>query len=284
VTELAYFFIILLVLLGLVLGSFLSALTYRLPRGLSLKGRSICPKCKKKISWFDNIPLFAFIILKGRCRYCQKKISLRYPLIELISASGLACLYLIIKNCPNYLQTAPSFASHNINPLLLNFFCQWVTALKFWAFPFFASIFLLLLAIFIIDLEAKIIPDSLIFSLYLFLIFALIFLNPDNLYLFFLSGFLAAAFLLIIHLATKGKGMGLGDVKFALFGGTFFGWPLTAIWLFFAFLTGAAIGVILILLGKARLKQKIAFGPFLIISILLTALFGEIISKWFFLL
>src|SRR5258708_17197299 len=80
--------ILLLFVLGLIIGSFLGALSYRLPRNMSIsKGRSICPNCKHQIAWFDNIPLLSYVILLGKCRNCHKKISWREPAIEL--ATGI---------------------------------------------------------------------------------------------------------------------------------------------------------------------------------------------------
>ena len=221
----------LLFLLGLLFGSFLSAFTYRYPRGLGfIKGRSYCPKCKAVIPWYDNIPLLSFLLLGGYCRNCKTKISLRYPLIETAAALG----FLVIG---------------------FNFV--------------YLALFLILLSIFVIDAEHQIIPDELIFiGLVLFLIQRL---NYTDI----LSGFLTAVVLLLIHIATKGFGMGLGDVKFALLGGALVGLRSSLIWLFLAFLTGAIVGIILIFSRKLKLKDKIAFGPFLIIAIPLTLFYGE---------
>jgi len=123
-------------------------------------------------------------------------------------------------------------------------------------------------AIFIVDLEHQIIPD-----IFIFIGLAVLFLNQT--YSSLLAGFLAASFLLLIHLFTKGRGMGLGDVKFAVLGGAVVGLQLTFVWLFLAFLTGATVGIILILAEKAKIKDKIAFGPFLVIAIPLTIVYGQ---------
>ena len=132
-----------------------------------------------------------------------------------------------------------------------------------------------MIAILIIDFEHQLIPDELIFWPYLFTLTILIMQNPDNLYLPIFTGFAASVFLLLIHLITKGKGMGLGDVKLALFGGLFFGWPQTYIWIFLSFILGAVVGIILLALKKAKLGIPIAFGPFLIASFFITFFWGE---------
>ena len=98
---------------------------------------------------------------------------------------------------------------------------------------------------------------------------------PDKFYEYMLSGFIASLFLLLLNLFTLGRGMGLGDVKLALFGGVFFGWPLTLVWLVLSFIIGATIGIALIIFGKARFGKHIAFGPFLVISFFITLFMGD---------
>lgn len=134
--------------------------------------------------------------------------------------------------------------------------------------------------IFVIDLEHQIIPDSLVFT-GIFVTFAkLIIVDNQGIYQGFVSGLFAATFLLIVHLLTKGKGMGLGDVKFAILGGLLMGPKLTPVWLFLAFLTGAIVGIILILGRRAGLKDKIAFGPFLIVGLVATYIWGPFIYRF----
>jgi len=132
-------------------------------------------------------------------------------------------------------------------------------------------LFCLLEIIFIIDWENQLIPDDFIFA---GILLALI-INYKSPFSGLLAGFVCAIFLLLIFLFTKGRGMGLGDVKFAVLGGMIVGLPLFPIWFFVAFLTGATTGIILILGKKAGLKSKIAFGPFLVISIPITLLWGQ---------
>ncbi len=238
---------IFLLVLGLLIGSFVSVVSFRVPNGVNfIKGRSFCPKCNNRIPWYDNIPLLSFIFLKGRCRRCQKKISLRYPLIEI--ASGIGFLTISIFALPNFIKMV-----------------------------YLLIVFSLLLIIFIIDLENQIIPDSLVFVLMGVVVIYHIITQQTDLYANLLSGFLASSFLLSINMITKGRGMGLGDVKFAIAGGMFIGLTLMPIWMFLSFLTGAISGSILILLRKKGLKSKIAFGPFLIIGLLLAEVFGEMI-------
>ena len=232
-------FLIFLFVLGLIFGSFANVLIWRIPQGLSIGGRSICRKCKGKIAWFDNIPLISFILLKGKCRNCKSKISLRYPLVELLT--GVVFVFV-------YLKFAYSYQALFL--LLLS--------------P-------ILISIFFIDLDHQIIPDELIFP-GLIIVFLYFLLSPITytLYASLFAGFLASTFLLILYFITSGRGMGLGDVKFALLGGMVAGLANLFTWFFIAFLTGAVVGCILILVKKCGLKSKIAFGPFLIIALFLT--------------
>ena len=163
---------------------------------------------------------------------------------------------------------------------LLSPFCWWVGKLGIFALPYFLFVFVVLAAIFIIDLEDQVIPDNLVFVL-LIPMYLLLILNPTlGAYTKILIGLGSALFLLLINLITKGKGMGLGDVKLALFAGTLLGWPYTFVWMFASFLTGAVVGIILILIGKASFGKRIPFGPFLVFSLLIVLFFGPIFFKW----
>lgn len=245
-----------LFVLGAVAGSFIGALTWRWPRQISIKdGRSRCPHCKRTISWYDNIPIFSYLFLAGRCRKCKEPIPKRDFFIETGTALLFPIVYLLMPRI-----------TMNIG---------WTLVLPGWLMTSFMFVALtILIAIFVIDLEHQYIPDSLVFSL-LSLVVGL-FLVTDNplIFHYLASGAGASVFLLGLHLLTLGRGMGLGDVKLALVLGTILGFPLVVVWMFSGFILGSILGIILITLGKAKLKQKIAFGPFLVAGFLLTIVFG----------
>ncbi len=246
--------IVLLFVFGLLVGSFLSSLTYRYPREEKVSsGRSFCPICKKTIAWHDNIPLLSYIVLKGRCRNCDDKISLRYPLIELSTALSFVFVgwFLVTGNA--------YYIGH------------------FWTLPYLLFLFTVLIAIFVIDLEHKIIPDSLVYSIFIATLVVL-FITSTPLYPHLLAAFGAATFLLLLHLLTGGRGMGLGDVKFALAGGLILA-NLVIVWMFISFLLGAIVGLLLIVLGKAKFGKEIPFGPFLIIGLIVAMFFGTTIQN-----
>lgn len=216
---------------GLLIGSFISAVTYRIPRSLDfIKGRSFCDFCKKDLFWYDNIPLFSYVFYLGRSRCCHKKISIRYPLIEVATAVCFVVLYLFSLSPVYYVLCTIS------------------------------------LAIFIIDLEHQIIPDELI---WLVLFLGLVNFSFNNLF----SGFLFAFLLLLLHLVTRGRGMGLGDVKLAIALGIWLGLTNGLTWLLISFIMGGIVASILLLLKKADMKTKIAFGPFLILAFWIVIIF-----------
>ena len=240
------FFNLLFLTLGLVFGSFVSALSYRIIRGVSIvHGRSFCDKCKHELTWAENIPIISYLFLGGKCKNCRKKISIRYPLIEIITGVGFLLIYLY--------------------RLVLPF-----------NFLFCIIIFVLLMLIFVTDIEHQIIPDEFIFiGVFISVLYLTLVPNAYLLVSSLFYGFLCASLLMLINISTRGRGMGLGDVKFAVLGGMLMGPKLATTWLFLSFLTGAITAIILILIGNAKLKDKIAFGPFLVISIFLTYLFGN---------
>lgn len=255
------FSVIALFIMGLALGSFLTCITYRIPRGMTfLKGRSICPNCKHEIAWYDNIPVLSYLILRGNCRNCKEHISIRYPLIEL----SMGLLF------------AGSFLGLNQCGVTDFYFCNFTSLFGVYTLPFLLFNILIIASVFIVDLEHTIIPDEIVF-LGLGVNVVLFFLTGGDLYTRLLAGLMSASFLLFLNLATRGRGMGLGDVKFAVYAGTLFSITTALTWLFLSFFIGAVIGVGLIAAGHAKFGAKIPFGPFLVISLIITLTVGNIL-------
>jgi len=250
---------------GTFIGSFLNCIIYRIENNLSfLKGRSFCPYCKHKLGFFDLFPVFSFIFLKAKCRYCGKKISIQYPLVEIIT--GL--LFLLILNFQfGYLEFS-----------ILNL----LTSIKFLYLLIASS---LLLILFIYDLKHYIIPDKVIYLLIGITFFYQLIYNfqaiNSNFWPFLLSAFGAAGFFFLIWLFSKGKCMGFGDVNLAFFMGLFLGWPNILVAMFSAFFIGAIIGIGLIVLGKKKLKSQVPFGPFLITGTFLALFWGQNLINWY---
>lgn len=247
-------------LLGICAGSFLGVVLYRLRRGGSaLKGRSVCDHCRKKIPWYDNLPLLSFILLGGQCRRCHKPINPEYPLIELIVGIEFAWVYWLLKinfNFFNWIEGWYSFA-----------------LLVYWLILFSGVI-----AIAIYDLKYRLIPDQILLPL---TIVSFLRLFVSRQWSVLPAAFGSMAFLGLLHLITRGKGMGWGDVKLGFLLGLVLGWLLIVVAYFIAFLTGAIAGVILIVVKHKNLKTKIAFGPFLILGMVIAKLWGWSMWHWY---
>jgi leader peptidase (prepilin peptidase)/N-methyltransferase len=239
---------ILIFLLGLVIGSFLNSIIYRLSTGESfLFKRSFCPHCKHQLSWQDLIPIFSFLILRGKCRYCSQKISLQYPLVEL--ATGLLFVSFFIFHSSFFIYIIACF----------------------------------LIIIFVYDLKHYLIPDKIIYPAIAITFLYQLFRIPDFKLLVspLLSALLASLFFLAIVLVSRGKWMGVGDIKLAFFIGLFLGWPNILVALFLAFFIGAIIGVGLIVSGKKNLKSEVPLGPFLVTGTFMAMLWGQdIINRY----
>ncbi|MFH1656845.1 MAG: prepilin peptidase [Candidatus Nealsonbacteria bacterium] len=268
-------FYLIIFIFGLVIGSFLNCVIYRLEKEHNLKGRSFCPKCKHTLKWLDLIPFFSFVFLGGKCRYCKKKISWQYPIVEI--ATGL--IFLLIFN----------FEFRILNGFLISNFETIFNFETLINFCFLLIIASFLIVIFVFDLKHFIIPDKIIYSLigitfiknFQFSIFNFQSIFNETILNYLISGFGAGLFFLIIVLATKGKGMGIGDIKLGFFMGLFLGYPNILVALFLAFLIGAIIGVGLILMKKKKLKSEVPFGPFLITGTLIAFFWGQELINWY---
>ncbi|WP_242868875.1 prepilin peptidase [Desulfotomaculum copahuensis] len=236
-------------MVGLAAGSFLNVCIHRLPRGESVVfPPSRCPHCGQRLAARDLVPLFSYLWLKGRCRYCGSGISPRYPLVEALTGVLFAVLYM----------------RFGLNLLLFKYL-------------FLTSV---LIVLSFIDLEHYLIPDRII-------IFALaggVIINLFTRDLTFLSVLLGlaapAAFLLLLAVASRG-GMGGGDIKLAAVTGLFLGWPLGLLAVFLGCLLGGLVGAVLLLSRIKGRKDAIPFGPFLACGAITTILGGQQILNWY---
>jgi leader peptidase (prepilin peptidase)/N-methyltransferase len=237
-----------LFIFGTAIGSFLNVLIDRLPNERSIMGRSHCDHCKHVLNWYDLFPLVSFILLKGKCRYCNNKIPSVIPLIELITGVSFVFIWL-------FLGTA-----------ILE---------KVSYMVFIAGV----IVVFFADAKYKIIPDS----MHIVLIAATTGLHlfressPPGLLDGLIAGVVVALPLLFLNLITKGKGMGFGDVKLGFVIGYTFGILGGFLVLYIGFVTGAVAGVFLIMMHRTKLKQTIAFGPFLVLGMIVMLFWGEYI-------
>lgn len=246
-------FFIIIFIFGLIIGSFLNCLIWRLYKEETVLGRSYCPKCKNKISWYDNIPILSFFILKRKCRYCNKKISWQYPLIELFSAI-LFCLafYFNINN------------DFSIIKLFFDFL--------------FISIIII---IFVFDYKWFLIPiQVLIFSSMFFLGINLFF--GFSIWQILLSVVIGSGFFALQYLITRGKGLGEGDIWLGGFLGIIF--PVLNhlfLLLLLTYMIGGFTSILLIIFGLKKIGSKIPLGIFLSVSAIITLFWAENIINWF---
>lgn len=226
----------------------------RIPQGQSpFKGRSYCDKCKKTLRWYDLIPILSFVFIRGKCRYCHFPISFYYPLVELLTGLMFVFVYFY------FLKVDLLFTIYD-----LRFLANYLYYL------FILSSFII---VFFTDLKYGIIPDVI---LYPAIAVTAIFNFQLSIINYSLSGLGAFLFLLSLYLLTRGKGMGFGDVKLAFLKGLFLGFPKIVAALYIAFLTGAIVGLILIIWKKKRLLgSTIPFGPFLVLGTILSLFLGE---------
>lgn len=281
------------ILIGLGVGSFINVITTRFQPDSYIKfsqlvsGRSRCPFCFYQLKWYDLIPIFSFVFLKGRCRYCKNKISWQYPLVEIITALIFLGLFLKI---------------YNLTPVRLALAQQ----IYFWPIVLFfvVAIYLTILIILsIIDLKYYLLPDNyIIFGIGIAVLSVIFFYfvsqNPNNYFFncgvnflgsyidyfncripFLLSPILGAiltsGLLFLIYFFSRGKGMGFGDVKLGIFIGLILGFTNSILALALAFIFGSIAGIILLAAKKRTLKSMVPFGPFLALGVLITIFWGS---------
>lgn len=240
------------VLIGLCVGSFLNVVVARLPQGRSIvRPRSACTSCGYLIRWYENIPVLSYLFLRARCSHCQAKISVRYPIIELLTALlFLACTL-----------------KHDLTSL---------TVIRDW------TVCAILIAITFIDLEHRIIPDILNLIL-LILGLATAYFTPEVGIIQSLAG-ATLGFVIFYGMAwgyekySGRQGMGGGDIKFLTALGALFGpMPVLSI-IFISSISGSLFGILqMFLSGSRSLKLSIPFGPFLVLGALVVLLLGDVI-------
>lgn len=242
-----------LAVVGLMIGSFLNVCISRLPARESVASpRSRCPACRKPIRWFDNIPVVSYLVLAGRCRSCRAPIPVRYPLVEIATATGFVAQGLV----------------HEDLGLL-------AVRLVFTA---------LLVALFGTDLETERLPNALTLPGLAFGLVVSVGL-PPGLQSSVTGAVLGAAIPWLIRwvwFQAKGvEAMGLGDVKMLAMIGAFLGWQQVWLVLLLASLAGAIIGILLTVLGRRSMQSRLPFGTFLALAALGASLGGEALIDWY---
>ena len=234
---------------GLVIGSFLNVCIYRLPRGAFLaESRSRCPSCGTTLRWVDLAPVLSYLLLRGKCRYCEARISPVYPMIE--SLNGVA----------------------------------WLCAFKTYDYSLSALLVAILLSALIviaaIDIGHRIIPDSMHVVILILALVRMALVGGAPLMSHVIGAFAVSVPLLIAAIVTKG-GMGGGDIKLMAAAGLFLGYKLILFSLLAGSVVGAIVSVALMSAKKLGMKSAVPFGPFLAFGIALAALRGDAIITWY---
>lgn len=234
-------------LYGIVIGSFLNVCIYRIPKKESVVVvGSHCMSCQHKLAWYDLFPLFSFLFLKGKCRYCGVKLSKQYPAVEF--ANGV--LYAIV------------FAVHG-------------TGLESILYCFLASA---LLVLSVIDYRTLEIPIQInVVILGIGILHAA--LDIHNIILYIGGFFSASLFLLLCLILTRGRGIGGGDIKLMAVAGLCLGWQN----ILFALTVGCVVGSIIqcIVIAVTKKKTKFAMGPYLSVGIFVAMLWGDVFFDWY---
>lgn len=246
--------------LGLLIGSFLNVVVWRVPRGESLvQPPSCCPGCGHQIRPRDNVPVLSWLVLRGRCRDCGGSISSRYPLVE----AATAVLFVAV--------------------------VSWAGVT--WALPALLYLAAVALALALIDIDTRRLPNAIVLPSYpvALVLLALASLNPGGVsdwgaYLRALIGGAALYVLYLVLVVVYPGGMGFGDVKLAGVLGLYlawFGWAELVVGWFAAFLIGGVFAVGLLIAGKAGRKTGIPFGPWMLVGAGLGLIAGEPLAQWY---
>jgi leader peptidase (prepilin peptidase)/N-methyltransferase len=240
-------------LFGLLVGSFLNVCIYRLPRGKSVVfPPSACGSCQRPLRWFENIPVVSWLVLGGRCARCKARISAQYPIVELVTG----------------VLFATTVALTPIGPLL-------AARLVFGA---------ALIALFAIDLEHQILPNAITLpGVVVGLAFALI--APPGWRASLIGAAAGGGVLYAIaagyYYLRHEDGLGMGDVKMLAMIGAFLGWQLMLLTLVLASLSGALVGVALIVSQRGSMKYALPFGTFLAVGAVVAMLVGQPMVDWY---
>jgi prepilin signal peptidase PulO-like enzyme (type II secretory pathway) len=272
---------------GLIFGSFLNAWEYRLERKMTLGGRSVCPKCKKKIFWYDNIPLISWILLRGKCRHCHKTISVQYPIVEL--SMGLVCLGLWHYAYPGIelRKWFDNSIGSGINNTLNH---GGLPVLWLLAFLLLVAIFLLLALIAIYDAKTKYVLSKYAYlaaglgMIYKFTRFEGSVTSTgvySYVYPIALAAIIPAGIYWLMAKLSKERIMGYGDAEVALAIGFLLGWPVIIPAYYIAFIAGAIYGIIVLIKRKGGLKYEMPLGPFMVAGAFFAFIYGAQIINWY---
>lgn len=231
---------------GMVIGSFLNVCIYRIPDGDSIIPGSHCMTCGYELHWYDLVPVFSYIILRGRCRKCGAKLSLQYPLVE--GMNGALYVIIFLANGWHFLSAV---------------YCLLTSAL---------------IVLSVIDWRTFEIPDRINVFIAVLGVITVI-LDFDHWAVHVIGMFAVSVFLLIVYLVTAGAGIGGGDIKLMAAAGLVLGWQK----IFFGFLIGCIVGSIIhvIRMKVSDAEHVLAMGPYLSAGIFIALMWGDAVINWY---
>ena len=238
---------VIVIIYGVIIGSFLNVCIYRIPRKESIVvKRSHCMTCGNQLKWYDLVPLLSWLFLRGKCRVCKEKISIQYPLVEFANGFGYAIIVIV--------------NGVNITSIL---YCLCTSAL---------------LALSVIDWRTYEIPVA--FNIFIGILGIIKLLTDlENWYVYAIGFLSVSGFLYLLFLITKGRGIGGGDIKLMAAAGLLLGWKNIIL----SLVLGSILGSI-IHLTRMKLQNEenvLAFGPYLSLGIFISMVYGNQIIEWY---
>lgn len=248
-------------LLGLIIGSFLNVVIARLRTLESILGRSFCRHCRKRIRWYDNVPLLSYIMLRGKCRDCGEHISWRYPVIEGLVGILFAVvggIFFSSADAMSWIRVVEILGVVAFTVVIATYDARYkeIPMLVLWLAIVWSGVFSLW-------------KDALLDMTHLSSVF------DFSLYSGVFAGLVGFLFFFLLSAVSRERWMGLGDAYVVFWMGLVLGWPNLLPALLFAFASGALWGLSMIALGKSSLKSQLPFAPFLFAGMLLVLLFGN---------
>lgn len=252
--DFSVIFLLILFCVGICCGSFVGVVVMRWADIKSMfSTRSRCDSCHHTLAPLDLVPIFSYLLLDGKCRYCKRKI----PAVNVVYEIVCGLVFVVVGL---FYPTVPLLG-----------------------FVLILAISVVLLCLFFIDYFYGILPDVLLLILFVFVTFYIAPLGWEGIITQLLIGVGIFVVFLIVYLLTRGRGIGFGDVKFSLIIGYLLGFPSSLLAIYLAFVSGAIVAITLIALGRKKFRGgTIAFGPFLVIGVFVVLLFSEYIYSFVF--
>lgn len=250
---------------GLIVGSFLNCLIWRLHTGEGLWDRSHCPKCNQKIAWYDNIPVLSYLLLGAKCRHCNKNISWQYPVVEL--ATGLLFVMSYYLNLESLItNNGLNFIIHDSKFMIQQLESFFIIAV--------------MIIIFIYDLRWYLILDKITIPS-IIIIFITNLVLGVSWSIMLLAMVVGGGFFLLQFVVSRGKWIGGGDIRLGALMGVILGWPNILAALMISYVIGSVIGIGLMMFGKKKWSSEVPMGVFLTTGTLIVMFYGGKLISWY---